>query len=185
VLSSGFDEAGDIFFDSPVRFQGVPVEDRFYSTTHVANLTDEIPQSSLTRSTRTYTGYAAGMLEIGGTTSTIPYRSDTNSLVLRFDAERDTIGGSFTLSDVTDQDVIDHYLVNFGFQPGVGGVGTGAYVDDDRYGARQAPVLNTVVLDNEAVLQVDAPDNISKTYFFGSELAPQPAFFEGAGVTPC
>jgi hypothetical protein len=25
----------------------------------------------------------------------------------------------------------------------------GAYVDDDRYGARQAPILNTVVLDNE------------------------------------
>jgi trimeric autotransporter adhesin len=184
VLSAGFDEAGDIFFDRPARFEEMPLQDRAYSTTHVADLTDVTSQSGLTRSTRTYTGYAAGMQEIGGTTSLIPYRSETNSLVLRFDAERDTIGGTFTLSDVTDQDVIDHYRVNFGHQPGVGGTGHGTYVDDDRYGARQALILDTVVLDDETVLQVH-PTDFPKTYFFGNELAPQPAFFAGAGVTPC
>jgi hypothetical protein len=164
-----------------------------FSTMHVLDLTGTEPQSGLSRETKSYAGYAAGMLESGrlyfdNDITSVPYRSTSSNLELNLDAERDTMGASFTISDVqnADPDVTSYHL-SFGFDPVTGGAGRGTYVDDDRFGASASnnPDANAVVTDlsDEITIDNDDPsDNFA--YFFGNELAVQTGFFS-AGHQPC
>jgi hypothetical protein len=79
--------------------------------------------------------------------------------------------------------------VEFGRSLGdaLGGAGRGAYVDDDRYAARQSndPEGTFVVTDsNETFFEYDPENDPSNTYLIGSELAPQTGFFP-SGQQPC
>jgi hypothetical protein len=157
-----------------------------FSTMHVLDLTANEAEPVL-RGTKTYEGYAAGMLESGrlydngnGITS-VAYRSTSSSLELNLDAERDTMGASFTISDIqnADPDLASLHL-SFGFDPVTLGLGRGTYVDDDRFGASASnnPDGNVVVtdLDDEITITNDIPsDNFA--YFFNNELAVQTGFF--------
>jgi hypothetical protein len=165
-----------------------------FSTMHVLEKTGEQPQSELTdRSTKSLSGYAAGMLEGGrlyndDLITSAAYRSTSSNLQLNFDATRDTMGASFTITDVQDSDPqLASYHLSFGFDPVTGGYGRGAYVDDDRYGATGSnnPNGNFVVTDASDVITIenDTPDD-NFMYFFGNDLAPQTEFFS-AGHQPC
>jgi hypothetical protein len=156
-----------------------------FSTMHVLDLTNDEPEP-MARGTKTFEGYAAGMLESGrlyidnGITS-VPYRSTSSNLELNLDAERDTMGASFTISDVqnADPDLASVHL-SFGFDPVTLGLGRGTYVDDDRFGASASnnPDGNVVVtdLDDEITITNDTPsDNFA--YFFNNQLAVETGFF--------
>jgi len=191
VLSSAFDRNGQVFVDAPL--DGGP-DDRAgntFSTVHVATLAGETPASELDRTTRRLSGYAAGMLEsatpVGFQT---PYRSRTNSLDLRFNAETNTVGGEFTVSDVAGIDnLVDTYRIAFG--RGINGnqqPGQSAFIDDDRYGAlnNQNPARTTVTLDNGTVINHAQALQAPKTYFLGSELVPTSDFVpEGVELCAC
>lgn len=192
VLSNDF-QNGDAFFDNPYRNNGTSVEENVFGTIHVANQVGAQSQGTLTRSTHTYNGFAAGMLEWRSgefnpdtdSGNIIPYRSASNSLTIKFDADRDTIGGKFQLNDVTGRDSVDYYQIAFGYDEVTGGL-RGVYIDDDRYGARDSNNLNEtfVVHDDGTKTTAGSDGDLPKTYLMGSELAQQTGFFP-KNVKPC
>jgi hypothetical protein len=196
VLSSDF-STGDVFGGSPARNDDFETfaDNLYFSTIHVADLAATQDQSTLIRSNKLYTGYAAGMLESrelnDSGIAAVPYRSTSNSgVTLRFDADRDSIGGAVRVKDLNNLDPnLAAFRIEFGrsLGDGLGGAGRGAYVDDDRYAARQSndPLGTFVVTDSEEVIFADEPeDDPSNTYFIGSELAPQTGLF-ASGTGPC
>jgi hypothetical protein len=198
LLSSDF-STGDAYGMSIARNSDFDTfaDSQVFSTVHVANLIQEEQQTALTRGSKVYTGYAAGMLESRELNDVgivaVPYRStgpgSDDGVVLVFDAARDSIGGSLGIQDIYDSDP-DLSALTFGFgRSGLPGSGhSGAYVDDDRYAARhnRDPAGTFVVTQGGMTIPTHEPlDNPNNTYFFGSELmAPQTGFFP-VGTGPC
>ncbi|GAB4533873.1 MAG: hypothetical protein Tsb0019_35590 [Roseibium sp.] len=132
--------AGSSYTDGYVEVPpGISATDQMSGTMHVAELESETAVSTLDRSTRTLTGYAAGVLE-----SSVNYASPSlGPLVFRsssvgdfeisFDAGNGSLYATMDLQDQSDvsRDV-NSYQLAYGEESGSG---QSVYVDDDIFAA--------------------------------------------------
>jgi hypothetical protein len=124
-----------------------------FSTHHVADLVETTPQGSLSRTSRTVTGYMSGMVESNIEGIDYPFAVWTGvepMFTLTLDAETNYVSASGALVDrVVAPDIYGDYLeevydpnetvagYELAFGPGQGGGGGSAFVDDNLFGARQ------------------------------------------------
>jgi trimeric autotransporter adhesin len=159
-----------------------------YSTTQLAKLTNIAPiGNQATRTTRTLVGFAGGLQESNaGSAFPVIFQSvdDPNALNLNFNAQRNTLSAGFTLIDTNNDDFVTSYTLGFGSDATSGK--TGAFIDDDRYGAQHNPVTTSIAFDNTATATYpnQIGQNNPNTYFFGNELVPTTGFVP-AGVNIC
>ncbi len=159
-----------------------------YSTTHLAKLTNvTLINNQATRTTRTLVGYAGGLQESNaGSPFPVIFQSvdSPNALNLNFNAQRNTFSAGFILIDTTNNDFVSNYVLGFGSDATSGN--TGAFIDDDRYGAQHSRATTSISFDNSTTATY--PNQIGQTnpntYFFGNELVPTTGFVP-TGVNIC
>ncbi len=162
-------------------------------TTQVATLEDTVATGSLTRSTHSITGYAAGMIEPNGRDA-IAFRStEAGDFRIDFNAPGSTLGGVIRVDDIDDQDpVVRSFNLAFGTDifGGASSRGRGTYVDDDTFAAVATGPTNepgspqtTMTTDEGATIRHER--TTPGTYMISSDAVHQPQLFAGAGVTPC
>ncbi len=200
VYTSGLEkqpnsEDGERLFFDLQRSDGILVEpDQLYSSaTSAGQLTGNTPASELSRSTRTLTGFASGMVE--STARVVrPFRStDVGDFTVSFNAEESNLGGIIRVTDITEADpVVRSYQLAFGTDifGGKSSSTRATYVDDDNFAAvatgpagRPGSPQTTITTDEGQVIRHTGtnPD----TYMISSDAVPQPQLFESAGVTEC
>jgi len=159
-----------------------------YSTTQLAKLTNTTPgDSQATRTTRSLVGYAGGLQESNaGSPFPVIFQSvdSPNALNLNFDAQRNTFSANFSLLDTTSNDFVSSYVLGFGSDATSGN--SGAFIDDDRYGAQHNRATTSISFDNSSTATY--PNQIGQTnpntYFFGNELVSTTGFVP-TGVNIC
>lgn len=166
VIGSSLDP-NDSFVDSSVDPY---VDDEVFGSQHVASLVEETPQDEVARTTRTVTGFMAGVAEADWNPD-YPYAlaSDVGpNFFMQLDAQQNSVSAVGVVGDVENQDYeVGKYLLTFGAAPsdvagipvdefaallttGEGATGGNTFVDDDVYGAVQnnSP-LNTRILTDD------------------------------------
>jgi len=140
-------EIGDHFQDSALRFSdtftGDPLDgyvgDGGFATHHVADLVGEVPQASLSRTTRNQLGFASGLSEswanapgeVAVLGSLIP------DFELNLDAAQHTARAfAFPVEMFNRDPVLFGYQIRFG-EDETGGGGNSTFVDDHRFAATQ------------------------------------------------
>ncbi|MEM8553084.1 MAG: hypothetical protein AAGF45_11955 [Pseudomonadota bacterium] len=161
--------------------------------TSVADLEQVIDADTLTRTTRSLTGFAAGMVEPNALQSRQFRSTDVGDFAINFNAQDGTLGGIIRIHDVNNEDpVVRSYQLAFGTDifGGASSTARGTFVHDDMFGAVATGPVNqegspqtTVTTDSGVTIaHVDAtPD----TYMVSADAVPQPQLFADAGVTPC
>ena len=182
----------DVELADPLRAPTGP--DQYSSMTVPAFLGGQSALSGLDRSSVSFSGYAAGLVENDGG-SVVPFRSTrSEDVILQFDPANSTIGGIIATEDVTDQSFVDFFQYAFGFD--VTGTypeaasGRSAFLSDDVYAANstgagdeQGSATTLIFTENESVVRHTQAD--PGTYVVSYDAVPQPQFFADAGVTPC
>lgn len=111
-----------------------------FATTHVGTLSGVTSTASLSRTSREFGGFMAGIGEssVEGADSPYVLMSDNRSnFALNIDASRNTVGATGEVVDrFAMNGIVDSYLLTFGENSGE--AGSSAFVDDDRFGAMQA-----------------------------------------------
>lgn len=140
VLGPGNLESGGTYTDGYVNVpSGITSTDQMSGTMHAAELSSETEISSLDRSSRSLTGYAAGALESSfnyGTPFVGPLVFGTATVgdfQISFDGENSSLYATMTLGDVSDSDSeVNKYTFAFGEQSGSG---QSVFVDADTFAA--------------------------------------------------
>lgn len=168
--------------------------DEFYSAvTTPGRLAGTTPGAELTRSSRTLTGYAAGMMEMTGQVVR-PFRStDVGDFTVAFNAEDSNLGGVIKITDVLDADpVVRSYNLAFGTDifGGSSSSTRGTYVDDDTFagiatGPANKPGSPQTTLTTDEGQVIRHTKSTPDTYMISSDAVPQPQLFEAAGVEEC
>ncbi|MES0809282.1 FecR domain-containing protein [Roseibium sp. SCPC15] len=163
---------GDSYIDRP---SGVDRPDTLSGTIHVGSLDESVSTtvSSLSRTDRTLTGYAAGVLE-----STVNYydygvgpvgysSTGPSDFSVTFDSSEHSLGGSLTVRDTNGQDAdVDSITVRFGYDQDGSGTWRAAFIDDDTYAARNSRDRSATYLITDDGEKVEHdPDNNPNTYF--------------------
>lgn len=98
-------DAGDTYFDSyTVVPSTISASEQYSASTHVAELSTTTDGSTLTRTTRNFSGYAAGMVQTdsAGTLVITPYASSGSfGNTVTFDAATKSVSASFSLESQT------------------------------------------------------------------------------------
>ncbi|WMS41152.1 hypothetical protein RDV64_13785 [Acuticoccus sp. MNP-M23] len=182
-----------LFVDNQRTGKPLLPSERRSMTTQVATLEETIAAGALSRSTRSITGFAAGMIEPNGRDA-IAFRStDAGDVRIDFNAPGSTLGGVFGIEDIDDQDpVVRSFRLAFGTDifGGASSRARSTYVDDDMFaGVATGPVnepgspQTTLTTDDGATITHSR--STPGTYMISADAVPQPALFENAGVTPC
>ncbi len=151
-----------------------------YSTSQLASLTNTASgDSQATRTTRTLVGFAGGLQESNaGSPFPVIFQTVDNpsALNLNFNAQRNTFSAGFTLIDTNNDDFVNTYTLGFGSDATSGN--TGAFIDDDRYGAQHNSASTSISFDNSTTASYpnQIGQNNPNTYFFGNELVPTTGF---------
>ena len=140
VLGPADLENGGTFTDGYVDVpSGITSTDQMSGTMHAAELSSETAVSSLERSSRSLTGYAAGALESSfnyGTPFVGPLvfgSAKVGDFEISFDGENGSLYATMTLDDVTDSDSeVNKYTFAFGEQSGSG---QSVFIDADTFAA--------------------------------------------------
>lgn len=152
VIGSSLDP-NDSFVDSSVDPYD---EDGVFVAHHVAALVEETPQEEVARTTRTVSGFMAGVAESDlGSAYALAGEAGPN-FFMQINAENHSVAAVGIASDVNDGDYfgVDKYLLTFGAAPegvdgvplggfsplvttGEGATGGSTFVNDDVYGAVQ------------------------------------------------
>jgi len=140
LLGPGDLENGGTFTDGYVSVPGgITSTDQMSGTMHVAELSSETDISSLDRSSRTLTGYAAGVLESSANYGSpfvgpVVFGSSTvGDFEISFDGQNGSLYATMALDDVTDGDGdVNGYRFAFGEQSGSG---RSVFVDADTFAA--------------------------------------------------
>lgn len=191
LLGPGNLEDGGTFTDGYVSVPtGITSTDQMSGTMHVAELSSETELSTLDRTSRTLTGYAAGALESSfnyGSPFVGPLVFGTSTVgdfEISFDGQNGSLYATMSLDDVNDSDSeVNKYTFAFGEQSGSG---QSVFVDSDTFAAIETTngagtsVTNSTG-DTIAVKQGTTPSS----YLISSTLvndADAPLF---AGKTKC
>ncbi|MFN3548586.1 MAG: FecR domain-containing protein [Mesorhizobium sp.] len=176
VIGSSLDPT-DPFFDSAV--DGYENDEAFGSH-HVAALVEETPQAEVARTTRTVTGFMAGVAE-SDFDPNYPYAlaSDVGpNFFMQLNAENHSVAAVGVVGDVYDNDYqVDKYLLSFGAAPtgvdglpigefspllttGEGATGGNTFVNDDIYGAAQnnSPLNTRILTDGDPYYEIDGEE---------------------------
>ncbi len=151
VIGSSLDP-DDSFVDSSVD---PDVDDAVFGSQHVASLVEETPQTEYERTSRTVTGFMAGVAE-SSSDADYPYAlasAGGPNFYLDLDATNNSVAAVGILTDIFGEDwEVDSYLLTFGAAPsaeldlgpfsdletgGEGATGGSTYVAWDIYGAVQ------------------------------------------------
>ncbi|MES0879828.1 FecR domain-containing protein [Roseibium sp. SCP14] len=168
---------GDSYIDRP---SGVDRPDTLSGTLHVGSLDESASTtvSSLSRTDRTLTGYAAGVLE-----STVNYydygvgpvgysSTGPSDFSVTFDSSEHSLGGSLTVRDTNGLDAdVDSITVRFGYDQDGSGTWRAAFIDDDTYAARNSSDASATYLITDDGEKVEhEADNNPNTYFVSHTL---------------
>lgn len=175
------DPYSDGYVDRPNAFTQAQT---LSATLHVADLNEDLETavSTLTRTDRTLSGYASGVLESSvnyfdydGTVGPVHFVSESyQDVSIEFDSSEATLGGELTVHDVGLKDPeIASYTVGFGFNSSGTGTHRATFIDDDTYAARDSNVRSETYLNTDAedALQQD-PDENANTYLVPDTLVP-------------
>lgn len=154
------DPYNDNYISRPNVFEN---SDTVSASLHVGRL-NGTDQTNLSRTDRTLSGYAAGVVEstvnlLGQGTGPIAFSSSSASdLSVSFDSSEHSLGGALTVRDTRQIDPeVGSYTVRFGFNDDKSGTHRAAFIDDDTYAARDATNVAETYL---TVDTVQTPDPI-------------------------
>ncbi|MGV2974862.1 FecR domain-containing protein [Roseibium alexandrii] len=136
----------DAYDDSYVSQPDIfPAPATVSSSLHVARLSGSVDASILTRSDRTLSGYAAGVLESsvnfpGQGVGPVVFASESAAdLSVTFNGAEYSLGGSLTVRDSQDLDPdVAAYTVRFGSNSDGSGTDRATFIGNDVYAARDA-----------------------------------------------
>lgn len=182
VLGPGNLEEDGTYTDGYVQVPtGIQSTDQLSATMHVAELSSEVDVSTLDRTSKTLTGYAAGVLEsnVNYSAGVDPVIYASNSLgdfEISFDSQNGSLYATLKVKDVANlDDEVDRYQFAFGEQSGSG---QSVYVDADTFAAIETSggSDNTILTDSEVFVSPKSgttPNNylISNTLVNGADNA--------------
>lgn len=198
VLSSNFDENGDVFRDVPAGpDSGLAGDEVASSVIAVATLTEKQRMPENQRPTRLLNGYAAGIVTVDPAQQIAPvaYRSILpGDVVIDFNGEMNTVGGLLRIYDIQASDPqVDFYQFAFGTDV----TGTipdaatdrGTYIDTDTFaavnaGSQSGDASTTLVIDDSGATLPVRQGTEPGTYFVSADTVPVDGLFPD-GVTPC
>lgn len=198
VLTSNFDENGDVFRDVGAGpDSGLVGEEAASSVIEVATLTDKQRMPATRRPNQVLNGYAAGMVTPDPAQGIAPvaYRSVLpGDVLVDFNGDERTIGGLLRIYDIQQTDPqVDFYQFAFGTDVTgtISNAATdrGTYIDTDTFAAVEAgspdgDVSTTFLVDDTGARVPVRGGTEPGTYLVSADTVPQDGLFP-AGVTPC
>ncbi|WP_123193776.1 FecR domain-containing protein [Pannonibacter phragmitetus] len=179
--------SGNIYVDSyAVVPSTISASEQYSASTHIAELSSSADGSTLTRTTRNLSAFAAGMVQqgSGGTLVVTPYASQgTFDNTVRFDAASKSLSASFSLSDqsYTGAGYAPKMTVSFGNSASAPeSERASVFIDNDRYAAIETSDSLGNGLRDDAGTNKDAD---AKSYFISNTLVEGADSAIFAGVT--
>lgn len=159
LADGGIDDAyDDSYVSQPDIF---PAPATVSSSLHVARLSGSVDATILTRSDRTLSGYAAGVLESsinlsGQGAGPVVFASESAAdLSVTFNGAEYSLGGSLTVRDSQDLDPdVAAYTVRFGSNSDGSGTDRATLIGNDLYAARDASDASETYLTVDTVTPV-------------------------------
>jgi len=159
LADGGIDDAyDDSYVGQPDIF---PAPATVSSSLHVARLSGTVDATILTRSDRTLSGYAAGVLESsinlsGQGVGPVVFGSESAAdLSVTFNGAEYSLGGSLTVRDSQDLDPdVAAYTVRFGSNSDGSGTDRATFIGNDVYAARDASDASETYLTVDTVTPV-------------------------------
>ncbi len=163
-----------------------------FSTLHVANLAATTPVSSVTRTSRSLTGFSAGVLEVSPDNSTyqlavLASPIDQPGIRMLLDPASNSLGGEISANDVFDLVEADQLHVAFGI--GIDGntqYGPSTLISDDMFGADENNdrTLGYVTTDSSGTY-TQRSNLDPAVYMVSSEAVPQTGAAFWGTAQPC